>query len=385
MKVPSAMLRAATSARRAAAVDSIASEVLANLVEGVVVVDSELRVVRINPAAERITGRSEARAVGSRLGESLPENPEVVRLAQRCLETGGSAANRTVTLSRPVHAPLPVEVLASPWIDARGTMRGAVLVLMDRTPQQAIAEEVRRGDRVAMAEALGARLAHEVRNPLGGIQGAAQLLARRAAGRRDLEECVEVIVREVTRLDALVGSVLELARDVQGPRHLVNVHRMLDEVIQLVKADAATREVEVRCFFDPSLPEIRVDVQAFIRVFRNLVRNAAEAQASRGTIEIATCYATDYSRVLRAGSSARFVKVEVRDEGPGISPEIQDRIFTPLFTTKPSGTGLGLAIALKVIEDHGGFMRVTRRTPRGTVFEVYVPIDAPRERAEGSP
>jgi PAS domain S-box-containing protein len=371
------------SPRRAAAVDTIASEVLANLVEGVVVIDREQRVVRMNPAAERITGRSEARAVGTLLAESLPHNPEVVRLAQRCLETGGSAANRVVTLACPPRDPLPVEVLASPWIDARGQASGAVLVFMDRTPLQAIAEEVRRGDRVAMAEALGARLAHEVRNPLGGIQGAAQLLARRAAGRRDLEECVDVIVREVNRLDALVGSVLELARDTDGPRQPVNVHLLLDEVIQLLRADPATRDVEVRCSFDPSLPEIRVDVQAFVRVFRNLVRNAAEAQGRCGTIELATSYATDYSRVLRAGSSARFVKVEVRDEGPGISPEIKERIFTPLFTTKATGTGLGLAIALKVVEDHGGFMRVLSRTPRGSIFEVYVPIDVARERREG--
>ncbi|MBK7971950.1 MAG: PAS domain-containing protein [Deltaproteobacteria bacterium] len=371
--------------RRAAAADHVAAEVLANLVEGVVVIDRGHRVVRMNPAAERITGRSEARAVGALLADSLPHNPEVVRLAQRCLDTGGSAANRIVTLACPPREPLPVEVLASPWIDADGQVAGAVLVFMDRTPLQAIAEEVRRGDRVAMAEALGARLAHEVRNPLGGIQGAAQLLARRAAGRRDLEECVEVIVREVNRLDALVGSVLELARDTERPRQSVNVHLLLDEVIQLLRADPATRDVEVRCFFDPSLPEIRVDVQAFVRVLRNLVRNAAEAQGRAGTIELATAYATDYSRVLRAGSSARFVKIEVRDEGPGIPPEIKERIFTPLFTTKNTGTGLGLAIALKVVEDHGGFMRVLNRSPRGSIFEVYVPIDAARERREATP
>jgi two-component system nitrogen regulation sensor histidine kinase GlnL len=179
--------------------------------------------------------------------------------------------------------------------------------------------------------------------------------------------------------------VLELARDTERPRQSVNVHLLLDEVIQLLRADPATRDVEVRCFFDPSLPEIRVDVQAFVRVLRNLVRNAAEAQGRAGTIELATAYATDYSRVLRAGSSARFVKIEVRDEGPGIPPEIKERIFTPLFTTKNTGTGLGLAIALKVVEDHGGFMRVLNRSPRGSIFEVYVPIDAARERREATP
>lgn len=379
------MRRAATvtklgSARRAARADSTAAEVLANLVEGVVVIDRQYRVVQMNPAAERITGRSEARVVGSNLAEAVPLNPEVVRLARRCLDTGGSAADRTVTLDRAPRDPLPVEVLASPWIDASGLSRGAVLVFMDRSPREVIAEEVRRGDRLAMAEALGARLAHEVRNPLGGIQGAAQLLARRAAGRRDLEECVEVIVREVGRLDVLVGAVLELARDASGPRELVNVHLLLDELIQVTRADPATCGVEVRCSFDPSLPEIRVDVQAFARVFRNLMRNAAEAQHGTGVIELATSYAADYSRVLREGASARFVKIEFRDDGPGIPPEIKERIFTPLFTTKSTGTGLGLAIALKIVEDHGGFMRVLPRVPRGSIFEVYVPIEVPRER-----
>jgi two-component system nitrogen regulation sensor histidine kinase GlnL len=227
-------------------------------------------------------------------------------------------------------------------------------------------------DRLAALGEMAAGLAHEIRNPLGGIKGAAQLL-RAEMTDPDLVRCTDLIIHEVDRLAGLVDQLRDLGSPPALVIEAVNIHRVLNDVLTLERA-AGADALTVRLVFDPSLPEVLADEAKLRQVFLNLVKNALEAMGDTGTLTITTRIETDFHVRHDARDRGQFLSIDVEDTGPGIAAEDCERIFTPFFTTKTSGTGLGLAVSEHLVAQHGGTIRIESELGRGTRVRVRLPV-----------
>jgi two-component system, NtrC family, sensor histidine kinase HydH len=221
--------------------------------------------------------------------------------------------------------------------------------------------------RLAALGQMAAGLAHEVKNPLSAIKGAAQLLGEPQNGHANDEASAEflaIILEEVDRLDRVVRSVLNYARPSQGDPGLIDVNAVVDQTLRLLSSD---REVgcEYETEFEGDLPSVRADAEQLRQVLLNLIRNAAQAMGGRGTITITTR--------SRADSADRSVEIAVTDRGPGIAPEVRPHLFVPFFTTRAQGTGLGLAISERIVLEMGGRIEVLTAVGAGSTFSVQLP------------
>jgi signal transduction histidine kinase len=231
-------------------------------------------------------------------------------------------------------------------------------------------------DRLAVLGQMAAGLAHEIKNPLGAIKGAAQLLgdARSAEHLGPPErEFLGIILEEVERLDRVVGSVLDYARPTKGDVGSVDANVVVRGTLKLLASDRA--EVSsARTDLDPDLPRVRADAEQLRQVLINLIRNAVQAMGASGTVYVST--RTRQERQSLGRDPTTWVEISVRDEGPGIAPHVMKNLFVPFVTTKDRGTGLGLAISQRVVAEMGGRIDVASRTGLGSTFTVVLPAAA---------
>lgn len=213
------------------------------------------------------------------------------------------------------------------------------------------------------------QLAHEIKNPLGGLRGAAQLLSKQLAS-DELREYTSVIISEADRLVALVDTLLGPV----GPpnKQPVNVHELLEYVLKLVEPQTAPK-IAVHRDYDPGLPLIDLDRDQMVQAFLNLVQNAATALGGQGRIVVRTRPTLDFT--IGDVRHSAIASIEIEDDGPGIPPDLQDSIFYPLVTSRPDGTGLGLSVAQDLLSRHGGLIEFESR-PGRTVFFVRLPLAA---------
>jgi two-component system nitrogen regulation sensor histidine kinase GlnL len=334
-----------------AAVDSIS--------DALVVVGADGGVVHLNPAAEDLFGRSRERAVELPV-RALPGGAQLAVLAERVRL---SQEGQRVNFPNPQDPGVAIAVEASPLFDG-SVCAGTVVVL--RTPREA--------ERALDFEALAAGLAHEIKNPLAGLQGSAELLAREADG--SAREYALVIAREARRVDGLVRELLDLARPAALQTAPVNVHDLLRDVLALARAVPGADRVEFVERYDPSLPAVHADAEKLTQVLLNLVRNALEALAGTETPHVVLETSVAALRLRSAsGRSRPLARISVQDDGPGIPEAMAQRLFTPFATSKPHGTGLGLAISRRIVEAHGGRIEVKNRVGGGVEANVYVPLD----------
>ncbi len=229
-------------------------------------------------------------------------------------------------------------------------------------------------DRLAVLGQMAAGLAHEVKNPLGAIKGAAQLLSEDQKELQNPErEFLDIILEEVERLDRVVGSVLDYARPSKGDPGAVDVNAVVRRTLRVLASDRG--EVpEVDTDLADELPPARADAEHLRQVLLNLIRNAVQAMGGRGTIQIATRGREERPAGAPAKDTKHWVEVAVRDQGPGIAPQVLKNLFVPFFTTKERGTGLGLAISQRVVADMGGRIEVSTRPGAGATFTVLLPV-----------
>ena len=236
--------------------------------------------------------------------------------------------------------------------------------------------QMKERDRLAVLGQMAAGLAHEIRNPLGAIKGAAQLLADPSA---DVvldavsREFLGIILEEVDRLDRVVGSVLDLARPDQQTVLPTDVNAVVRRTLQVLSAEPDSEDLKIEAIFDPVLPRVSIDPEQLRQVLMNLLRNASQAMKGRGKIAVST--RVRLGRGTRSGSSAEgtFVELNVADNGPGISQKVLENLFMPFFTTKEKGTGLGLAISQRIVQGAGGRIEVRSYEGKGSTFAVIFP------------
>jgi signal transduction histidine kinase len=230
-------------------------------------------------------------------------------------------------------------------------------------------------DRLAALGQMAAGLAHEVKNPLGAIKGAAQLLSDPLDHSRNAaveQEFVGIILEEVERLDRVVGSVLDYARPSKGELGAVNVNAVVRRTVTVLASDRA-EECEIVTELSDELPLARADAEQLRQVLINLVRNAVQAMGGQGTVSVRTATYSEPPSAVAGTLGGTWVEVSVRDRGPGIAPQVLKNLFVPFFTTKERGTGLGLAISQRMVEEMGGRIEVNSDLGDGATFSVRLP------------
>ncbi len=358
--------------------------ILDALPDPVLVVDAEDSLIYLNAAAESFFAGSRASLDGVDLQTLIPHDSPMLTLISRVRRRGNSMTEYGVTLETPRIGRHVVSIDAGPVSDVQG---GVAVTLQEHSIAGKIDDALTQRGAARSVSALSAMLAHEVKNPLSGIRGAAQLLETMIpAEDRNL---TRLITEETDRIVTLVGRMEVFSDRPRLERRPVNIHEVLDRVFELARNGFA-KDVRLRAEYDPSLPPVYGDRDQLIQIFLNLVKNAAEAVQNANEpgdreVTVKTAFRQGV-RLAVPGQDARVhlpLVVTVRDNGPGVPEDIRRHLFDPFISTKQGGTGLGLALAAKLIGDHGGVIDVESR-PRRTQFSVMLPMIKDADAASGS-
>lgn len=321
----------------------------------------------LNPAAENLLGISQTRAARQSLLKLIGDDHEMHDILHRVLSTGATYANEMRLPPTEVH---PEERQVDCRVSAveSGECENALLIEMsDVTRRSRISRENALLIQHGAGRQMIRQLAHEIKNPLGGLRGAAQLLERQLDS-DELREYTAVIISEADRLASLVDTLLGPG----GPpnKQLVNPHELIEYVMRLVEPEMSSA-VRVHRDYDPGLPEIELDRDQLVQALLNLVRNALTALEGQGQLTLRTRAVMNFT--IGDIRHPVVASIEIEDDGPGISPDLQDSVFYPLVTSNPDGTGLGLPAAQELISRHGGLIEFESR-PGRTVFQVRIPL-----------
>ncbi|MGH8529941.1 MAG: nitrogen regulation protein NR(II) [Nevskiales bacterium] len=343
------------------------NQLLDNLATAVLFVDTELRVQYLNPACEMLLGVSHRHVQGQPLEQALPQLAEQAARVGEALADGSAYTERELTLQHFGEDPTTVDCSVTPA--TLGSARGALLEFsaLDRHLRTSRDDQLQAQHEASRLVVRG--LAHEIKNPLGGLRGAAQLLEREL-GEPALKDYTRIIIHEADRLQNLVNRLLGPNKPPQ--KAPLNIHQPLEHVRQLIEVDLSD-EISLVRDYDPSIPDLTADSEQLIQVFLNVLRNAVHAVGDCGRIVLRT---RTRRRFPLAGQSHRLViQVDVEDNGPGVPPELAEKIFYPMITTRPQGTGLGLSIAQSLVHAHGGLIECSSQ-PGETIFSIYLPLGA---------
>jgi two-component system nitrogen regulation sensor histidine kinase GlnL len=343
-------------------------QTLDSLTTAVLVCDANGDLALINPAAEMLLGISARKAVGQSLERLLDLNPEILRQCRLTRETAHPVTEREVTLRRTDGSEATVDLTVSTLSTAKDRFQILVeLQQVDRLLR--IAREESLLSQNTATRALLRGMAHEIKNPLGGLRGAAQLLEADLPN-EDLKEYTRIIIGEADRLQSLLDRML-------GPRDLpqkrmVNIHEVMERVRTLVLAETGEATLRIERDYDPSIPEIYADFDQLVQATLNIVRNAVQAMDGEGRVRLRTRILSQFTighRRYRQVSS-----VEIEDDGPGIPEDLREKIFLPMITTRAEGTGLGLSISQSIVGRHGGLIECSSR-PGRTIFTLTIPME----------
>jgi two-component system nitrogen regulation sensor histidine kinase GlnL len=327
-----------------------------------VVLDDALHVTYLNPAAETLFGVSSRRLIGRGLAEIVHPAHDLIALCQRALSSG-----LTFSLHEFVARIGEHEIVLDCRVTLLDVERMVALELLDTERDRRVRREAELVAQQRLSRRIIRQLAHEVKNPLGGLRGAAQLLERQLPD-PEQKAYTRVIIEEADRLAALVDGILR-AGGAARPEE-INLHRITDHVAQLIDAEKPA-SVELVRDYDPSLPPIFVDRNQLIQALLNVARNAMQALGGRGRLVFRTRALTNFTV---GGERHRLVlSAEVEDNGPGIPDELKETIFYPLVTGRPTGTGLGLTIAQDLVSRNGGLIEFSSE-PGRTVFKIRLPV-----------
>jgi two-component system nitrogen regulation sensor histidine kinase GlnL len=350
------------------------AHVIDSVGDGVIVLDKQHTITFLNPAAEEISGFSRRQAVGSEFIEIFRGEDVLLEMVAKTSDTGMTISDHeNVVLKKGPHV-TPVNATTSPLLLANGECIGIVLVLRDISNIRELEDAVRQADRLSTLGTLAAGLAHEIKNPLGGIKGAAQLLERELPAGSDLREYTSIMLKEVGRVNRIVEELLNLTTPRKLELSHVDIHQVLGDIVTLQKRAAITKNIAFVQDFDLSIPPILADEALVTQLFLNLIKNGVEALHDNGQIRISTRVLSDYSMTKKGERFSRMVVIDVTDDGAGIPKDMMESLFTPFFTTKSKGTGLGLAICHKIVTEHRGMIRVDSEPGKGSNFTVMLPL-----------
>ena len=336
---------------------------------GLVVVDDKGLIVSFNRAAEDITGYQRDRVQGQPLSEALGEaNREVLEGGELLTLTSG-LQNRELIIQTRHGDKLTIGFTVSALLDEKSKRLGTVLLFKDLTEIASLREEMRRREHLATVGEMTASIAHEIRNPLAAMHTAAETLKEELTYDEDKEEYVDIILREIKRVNALVSAFFSYARPVTLAVEPFNIHELLDVLIFIEGAKMRKSGVTLQCEFGARPETVMADRNLTQQALLNILLNAYQATSPSGEVTITT------STVEEPGTDTKLC-VAINDQGPGIEPEALKRIFEPFYSTKTKGIGLGLPITERVIKAMGGRIELQSELGRGSTFSVLLPVDS---------
>lgn len=347
--------------------------ILDNISTGIVSLNGNMQVTALNAAGEALLETSEARCLGLHASKLVARCDDWLQNFEQVMRSNSAHASRSVALTLPSGQGIHVDIIITPVQDSEiGTRLLVELTAVDRLLKISREESLLHSHETTRAIIRG--LAHEIKNPLGGVRGAAQLLARQLPD-EELAEYTHIIIREADRLRDLVDRLLgpNQQLDIQP----INIHEVLEHVRNLINAESDNQAIICRDY-DPSLPEIPGDKAQLIQAVLNVMRNALQAAGSQDACEI----------ILRSRSQRQFTvgtkrhrlvcRIDIIDNGPGIPADMLHAIFAPMVTGRADGTGLGLSIAQSIVSRHGGVLECDSQ-PGETRFTIYLPMETVNE------
>jgi PAS domain S-box-containing protein len=354
--------------------DRFFRHIVSSMRNGVIAFHRDGTLALMNDEAYRIFGLTRpARDVGRPFADLLRQRPEILRVLSGAFELShlpNRAELRLKDLDRVIGYTL------SQVKSDDGDAVGAVLLFKDLTQVEQLEERERLRDRLASLGEMAAGIAHELKNPLAGIEVMAGLLRRQVSDSKDAQSLLADILSEAKLANAIVVEMLEFVRPVRLQVERTDVADVLQQSVTMAESKTPRGDVRVAMSVEAGLPPIEADHHQLSQVFTNLLANAFEALEGKGHIAIsAFARAVEGDPAFAGGlPPTPTVVVEVADDGPGLPPDVTEKIFDPFFTTKPQGSGLGLAIVRKIVDAHDGRIDVNSTQGVGTRFRVTLPV-----------
>ncbi|WP_169742914.1 ATP-binding protein [Desulfobacter vibrioformis] len=340
---------------------AFATELVTSLPMGIVAVDDAAKIIYVNETAAILLGKELGQIKGKKAAQVLPPFL-LTRLDQ--VDKGGFVSEQELKLpSQHTGRAIPVTVTITKIVGAQGNFIGHVFILKDLSRIRALELEIKQKEKLAAVGILAAGVAHEVRNPLSSIKGYATYFSSLFDPQSDNKKAANIMAEEVDRVNRVISELLEFARPIQLELKKTRIFELVDKALRLIKYEADPAGIKIISSVEPDLPEVEVDKDRLTQVLLNIFINAIQAMPSGGTLTV------------NVKAMENRLQFEILDTGSGISPQDQDNIFNPYFTTKKRGTGLGLAIAFKIIESHGGTITIESLKNKGTTFVISIPLE----------
>ena len=394
----------------------INSLILNNLNYSVILFDENLVLKFLNLPAQELTGYSDRFLNGITLGRFFNNNAYIEEKVKSVMQTGEGFIEFEYKFQNKYHNQARYVILEISKI-TDGDNPHLLVSLKDITRFKEMDNNIKSEEKIEDLSRFIAEMAHEIKNPLGGIKASAAYLKKKLGGSKsngvkgfngpdgfsgsDLNNFLEIIIKESERINNLIEELLALSKKHKTKTSAVNINKIINEIIIMEQAEFSAKNIEVVKEFDPSLPKIYASESALIQVFLNLLKNSVDAVNAAKVSEAVK--ALDAAKTVnnkrmgsmknmekRAGNTAgkikiitkidytrnnpKFIKIEFIDDGCGISKSDMNNLFVPFFTTKEKGTGLGLAISQKIMHEHGGFIDISSTKNRGTTVSVYIPV-----------
>jgi len=343
-----------------------AQHLIENIYTAILVFDGELRLTNINAAGENLLSLSQRKIQGQKVSAIFPGAGNFADTIARSLQSNQPYMEWGMDLTLPNTRTVIVDCTMTPWAP-EDECSEVIVEMVDAHSYARVLREESRGILHEAARKSLQGMAHEIKNPLGGLRGAAQLLEQELKG-NELTEYTRIIINEADRLRNLVDRMMTP----NGRKYPsdVNIHEVLEYVVSLVETEAP-ENLEFTRDYDPSLPLVHADREQLIQALLNIIRNAVQAGGDDGGVTLR-------SRIMRRTTIRQHyyriaVMLEVIDDGPGVPDEIEDGVFYPMVTGRAEGTGLGLSIAQSLVQSHGGVIEYERIEDK-TIFRILLPI-----------
>jgi two-component system nitrogen regulation sensor histidine kinase GlnL len=335
----------------------------------VLLFDGELQLRYMNNAAENLLNTSSQRNQQSHASKIFSEDGEIPEGLLKAKNSGQPFSKRSTVLRFPSPEEITVDYTVSPLLNKHGDLLMEIQAL-DRALKISHDEMLLSSQKVSRQLIQG--LAHEIKNPLGGLRGAAQLLERELPS-PELKDYTDIIIKEADRLRNLVDQML-------GPNNLfnittINIHEILQHIRKLLRAETHN-DMSFEFDYDPSIPEFSGDREQLIQAILNIARNGLESLREANTVQAKLIFRTRIQRQMTIGKYFHrlTLRIDIEDNGPGIRPELRDNLFFPMVTGREQGTGLGLSIAQTIIGQHRGLIKFESEAGK-TIFSIYLPLD----------
>jgi two-component system nitrogen regulation sensor histidine kinase GlnL len=378
----SAAPRAAAKPRRAAeppegVAEGFYRDLVWNLRNGVLAVTRDGRIAVMNEVAYRILGlKPRTTDIGRPFIQVLKDQPDVSRIVAGAFELSHLPNRAELRLKSTGKV---IGYTLSQVRDSRGRITGATLFFKDLTRVEQLEERERLRDRLAALGEMAAAIAHEVKNPLAGIEVMAGILKRQLPESEDAQAILRDIIKEAKMANAIVLEVLDFVRPIRLQLERVALADVVRDAISMAESHVPRGEIQVPVAIPEDLAPIQGDPHQLRQLFTNLLTNAFEALGGKGQVALKATHLAPEEEAPADAHNVPMIQVEVTDDGPGVPADVMDRIFSPFFTTKPQGSGLGLAIVRKIVDAHDGRIDVSARAEGGTRFRVTLPLGGTNE------